>query len=70
MLTKICVLCVPVFYSLPLIFTLVAASISHFYNGNFHVFIPTTFVFFVFLSNTLALSLLSTSVKTLKVNQT
>ena len=46
---KLCSLCsCSLFYSLPLIFTLVAASISHFYNGNFHGFLPTTLVFFVF----------------------
>ena len=46
---KLCSLCsCSLLYSLPLIFNLVAASISHFYTGNFHVFLPTTFVFFVF----------------------
>ena len=38
------------FFSLPLIFTLLAASISHFLTAalNFHVFLPTKFVSFVF----------------------
>ena len=31
------------FFSLPLIFTLLAASISHFLTANFHVFLPTKF---------------------------
>ena len=45
------------YFSLPLIFTLLAASISHFLTAalNFHVFLPTKFVSFVF-SNSLSLS--------------
>ena len=42
---------VPFYFSLPLIFTLLAASISHFLNGalNFRVFqVPTKLFFFVF----------------------
>ena len=37
-------------FSLPLIFTLLAASISHFRTAalNFHVFLPTKFISFVF----------------------
>ena len=35
------------FFSLPLIFTLLAASISHFLTANFHVFLRTKFVSFV-----------------------
>ena len=48
------------YFSLPLIFTLLAASISHFLTIalNFHVFLPAKFVSFVFNS----LSLLSTLV--------
>ena len=44
--------CVPVrfFFSLPLIFTLLAAGISHFLTAamKFHVFLPTKFSSFVF----------------------
>ena len=49
------------YFSLPLIFTLLAANISHFLTAalNFHVFLPTKFVSFVL---PLALSLLSTLV--------
>ena len=50
-LTQYFVSCVLRFYfSLPLIFTLLAASISHCLTAalNFHVFLPTKFVFFVF----------------------
>ena len=38
------------YFSLPLIFTLLAASISHFFTAamNFHVFLPKKFVSFVF----------------------
>ena len=36
------------FYSLLLIFNLLAANISHFLTANFRVFLPTKFVFFVF----------------------
>ena len=38
------------YFSLPLIYTLLAASISHFLTAalNFHVFLPTKFVSFVF----------------------
>ena len=40
------------FFSLPLIFTLVAASISLFVTANFHVFLPTKFVSFLgFIDN-------------------
>ena len=35
------------FFSLPLIFTLVAASISLFLTANFHVFLPMKFVSFL-----------------------
>ena len=55
-LTQYFVSCVHVrfYFSLPLIFTLLAASISHFLTAalNFHVFLPTKFVSFVF-SNSL-----------------
>ena len=69
--TKSFVACVPVrFFSLLLIFALLATSISHFLTANFHVFLPTKFAFFVFLSNTLALYPLSTSVKTFLFNRT
>ena len=46
------------YFSLPLIFTLLAASISHFLTAalNFHVFLPTKFVSFVF-KNSLSLFL-------------
>ena len=39
-----------IFQSLLLIFTLLAASLSHFLTAalNFHVFLPKKFVFFVF----------------------
>ena len=38
-----------VFFSLPApIFTLLAASITHFLTANFHVFLPTKFVSSVF----------------------
>ena len=51
-LTQYFVSCVRVrfYFSLPLIFTLLAASISHFLTAalNFHVFFPTKFVSFVF----------------------
>ena len=45
--------CVPLcllYISLPLIFTLVATSISHFLTAaiNFYVFLPTKFISFVF----------------------
>ena len=41
--------CSLLFFSLPLIFTLLAASISHLSDRSyFHVFLPTKFVFFVF----------------------
>ena len=50
-LTQYFVSCVHVrfYFSLPLIFTLLAAGISHFLTAalNFHVFIPTKFVSFV-----------------------
>ena len=46
------------YFSLPLIFTLLAANISQFLTAalNFHVFLPTKFVSFVF-DNSLQLSL-------------
>ena len=51
-LTQYFVSCVHVrfYFSLPLIFTLLAVSISHFLTAalNFHVFLPTKFVSFVF----------------------
>ena len=51
-LTQYFVSCVHVrfYFSLPLIFTLLAASISHLLTAalNFHVFLPTKFVSFVF----------------------
>ena len=51
-LTQYFVSCVHVrfYFSLPLIFTLLAASISHCLTAalNFHVFLPTKFVSFVF----------------------
>ena len=56
------------FFSLPLIFTWLAASISHFVTANFHVFYQRNSAP-LFLSNTLALSLLSTSVKTLQFSR-
>ena len=48
------VLMLAFFFSLPLIFTLLAAIISHFLAAalNFHAFLPTKFVSFVF-SNSL-----------------
>ena len=59
-LTQYFVSCVHVrfYFSLQLIFTLLAASISHFLTPalNFHVFLPTKFVSFVF-SNSLQLFL-------------
>ena len=52
MLTQYFVSCVHVhfYFSLPLIFTLLAASISHCLTAalNYHVFLPTKFVSFVF----------------------
>ena len=63
-LTQYFVSCVLVrfYFSLPLIFTLLAASISNFLTAalNFHVFLPTKFVSFVFNKLAIALSLLST----------
>ena len=51
-LTQYFVSCVHVrfYFSLPLIFTLLAASISHCLTAalNFHVFLPTKFVSFIF----------------------
>ena len=51
-LTRYFVSCVHVrfYFSLPLIFTLLAANISHFLSAalNFRVFLPTKFVSFVF----------------------
>ena len=51
-LTQYFVSCIHVhcYFSLPLIFTLLAASISHCLTAalNFHVFLPTKFVSFVF----------------------
>ena len=51
-LTQYFVSCVHVrfYFSLPLIFTLLTASISHCFTAalNFHVFLPTKFVCFVF----------------------
>ena len=59
-LTQYFVSCVHVrfYFSLPLIFTLLAASISHFLTValNFHVFLPKIFVSFVF-NNSLQLFL-------------
>ena len=59
-LTKYFVSCahVRLYFLLPLIFTLLAASISHFLTAalNFHAFLPTKFVSFVF-SNSLQLFL-------------
>ena len=64
MLTQYFVSCVRVlfYFSLPLIFTLLASSISHCLTAalNFHVFLPTKFVRFCFPYLALALSLLST----------
>ena len=58
MLTQYFVSCVRVrfYFSLSLIFALLAASISHFLTAalNFHVFLPTKFVSFVF-NNSLGL---------------
>ena len=52
MLTQYFVSCVHVryYFSLPLIFTLLATSISHFLTAalNLDVFLPTKFVSFVF----------------------
>ena len=60
MLTQYFVSCVHVryYFSLPLIFTLLATSISHFLTAalNLDVFLPTKFVSFVF-SNLLQLFL-------------
>ena len=59
-LTQYLVSCVHVrfYFSLSLIFTLLAASISHFLTAalNFHVFLPTKFATFVF-NNSLQLFL-------------
>ena len=55
------------FFSVPLIFTLLAASISHFLTTNFHVLYQRNSAP-LFLSNALALSLLSTSAKTLQLS--
>ena len=61
-LTQYFVSCVHVcfYFSLPLIFTLLTASISHFLtpalNFSIHVFLPTKFLFFVF-NNSLQLFL-------------
>ena len=67
-LTQYFVSCVHVrlYFSLPLILTLLAASISNFLTValNFYVFLPTKFVSFVFNKLALALSLLSTLVET------
>ena len=69
--TKSFVACVPVrFFSLLLIFTLLTTSISNFLTANIHVFLPTKFAFFVFLSNALGPSLLSASVKTFLFSRT
>ena len=54
------------FLSLPLIFTLVAACISHFLTAAIKFSCFSFFSFLVFLSLALAISLLSTSVWTLK----
>ena len=65
--------CGPVhyFFSLPLIFTLVAASISHFLTPTikFSCFSSNKICLLCFLSLALALSLLSTSVCMLQVKK-
>ena len=66
------VVCVPVHsFSLPLIFTLVAASISHFLTGaiKFSCYSSNKIGLLCFLSLALALSLLSTSMWTLKLSR-
>ena len=51
------------YFSLPLIFTLLAASISHFLIAalNFHVFLPTKFVSFVFKTRSSSFSIIHVS---------
>ena len=65
-LTQYFVSCVHVrfYFSLPLIFTLLAASISHFLTAalNFHVFLPTKFVSFVFNNSLQLFSVIHVSV--------
>ena len=66
------VVCVPVhFFSLPLIFTTVATSISHYLTTaiKFSGFSSNKIGLLCFLSLALALSLLSTSIKRLKLSQ-
>ena len=66
------VVCVPVpFFSLPLIFTLVAASISHFLTSaiTFSPYSSNKIGLLCFLSLALALSLLCTSMQTLKLSR-
>ena len=64
-LTQYFVSCVHVrfYFSLPLIFTLLAASISHFLTAalNFHVFLPTKFVSFVFKTRSSSFSIIHVS---------
>ena len=52
------------YFSLPLIFTLLAASISHFLTValNFHVFLPTKVVSFVFKTRSSSFSVINVSV--------
>ena len=66
------VVCVPVpFFSLPLIFTLVAVSISHFLTAaiTFSPYSSNKIGLLCFLSLALALSLLCTSMQTLKLSR-
>ena len=66
------VVCVPVpFFSLPLIFALVAASISHFLTAaiTFSPYSSNKIGLICFLSLALALSLLCTSMQTLKLSR-
>ena len=70
-LTQHFVSCVHVrfYFSLPLIYTLLAASISHCHTSalNFHVFLPTKFVSFVF-NHSLQLFLWNNGENVLKVD--
>ena len=61
-----CFLCsCSLLFSLPLIFTLLAASISHFLTAalNFHVFLPTKFVSFFSITRSSSFSVIHVSVK-------
>ena len=66
MLTQYFVSCVHgrFYFSLPLIFTLLVASISHFLTAalNFHVFLPTKFVSLVSITRSSFFSFIDVSV--------